>query len=325
MRGIWLEDGALSLRDRLECPKVNRGEALVKVTLAGICNTDLELVRGYYPYTGILGHEFVGTIVEAPSQPSRVGSRVVGEINVVCGACEYCAAGLSNHCAERSVLGIVGRDGAFAEFLRLPLENLIELPPAVSDEAAVFVEPLAAALQIREQVHLKPEHRVLLIGAGKLGQLIGRVLAPVVSELVVVARHSAQVELLEKVGVKVIDEAIIGERSIDVVVEASGSSSGLDLALKAVKPRGTIVLKSTYAGKASLDCSRIVVDEVTLIGSRCGPFRPAIELLAKGVIDPTDMIIGRYGLAQGLEAFKAASERGALKVLLEPGDVRGNM
>jgi threonine dehydrogenase-like Zn-dependent dehydrogenase len=268
MKALWLEDRTLSMRD-VPAPGAE-GEALVKVRLSGICGTDLELVRGYYPYAGIIGHEFVGDVVSAPDT-SWVGARVVGEINASCGACEACRNGRRTHCESRTVLGIAGRDGVHAEYTSLPLANLHRVPDGVTDEAAVFTEPLAAALEILEQVHLRPTDRVLLIGAGRLGQLIAQVLALTGAGLHVVARHDHQRALLHARDIRTIEADGIEPRRWDVVVEATGSPSGLDLARAALRPRGTLVLKSTYRGEVTLDLSPFVVDEITVIGSRCGP------------------------------------------------------
>lgn len=315
MNALWLEDGRLAIRE-IDAPRAD-GEALVRVRLSGICGTDLELARGYYPYAGVLGHEFVGEVVES-SEPAWVGSRVVGEINDACGSCEPCRSGHLTHCEARTVLGIVARDGAHADYVRVPHANLHCVPEGVSDEAAVFTEPLAAALEVLEQVHIRPSDRVLLVGAGRLGQLVGRVLALTGAHVRAVARYERQVELLAVAGVACIAEEEVGQRRWDVVVEATGSPSGLDVARAALRPRGTLVLKSTYHGQVTLDLAPFVVDEITVVGSRCGPFAPALELLALGKIDPVPLIEARYPLASGVEAMEVAARSGAMKVLLEP-------
>ena len=316
MRGIWLEDRRLQVCDDLDRPEVLQGEALVRVRLAGICQTDLEMAKGYYPFTGIPGHEFVGEIELAPDQPSRDGERVVGEINAVCGQCALCLRGLTHHCLDRTVLGIVGRNGAFAEYLLLPLKNLHRVPDSVSDESAVFAEPLAAALQILEQVQVRPSDQILLIGAGKLGQLIARVLLHAGCSLKVMARHSSQIDLVAKLGAELIGEEECPKQQFDIVVEASGTAQGVSLARLAVRPAGTIILKSTYKGEAVLDLASFVVDEIRLVGSRCGPFSPALRLLEKAVIDPTDLISEVHQLNDGIQALEEASRAGVLKVLL---------
>ncbi|MFU8891522.1 MAG: MDR/zinc-dependent alcohol dehydrogenase-like family protein [Anaerosomatales bacterium] len=316
MKALWLEDGNLSVRE-IDVPPAS-GEALVRVTLSGICGTDLELTRGYYPYTGVPGHEFVGEVVEA-SDPGWVGTRVVAEINDACGSCPTCRRGYPTHCEKRTVLGIVSHDGSHAEYVRVPVANLHRVPDRVTDEAAVFTEPLAAALEIIEQVHIRPGDRVLLVGAGRLGQLVGRILALTGAHLRAVARYERQTELLALAGVECVAEDEVGERCWDVVVEATGSPSGLHTARAALRPRGTLVLKSTYRGEVTLDLAPFVVDEITVVGSRCGPFEPALELLATGRIDPVPLTETRYPLARALEAFEAAVRPGAMKVLLEPG------
>ncbi len=314
MNALWLENNKISLRD---IPKPDQpNEALIKIRLAGICSTDLELVKGYYPYTGILGHEFVGEVVQAPEK-SWIGQRVVGEINAVCGRCEACLNGRPTHCENRSVLGIANRAGVFAEYTSLPLENLYRVPDSVSDEAAVFTEPLAAALEIQSQLLFQQIDRVLLIGAGRLGQLIAQTLALTGVDLSVVARHPIQQQLLTARGIKLISEDEIQPKKWDVVVEATGSPSGFDLARKAIRPRGILVLKSTYKGDMNVNFSSIVVDEINIIGSRCGPFEPALRLLEKCEVDPSVLISDQYKLRESLKAFERASQPGVLKVLLE--------
>ena len=315
MNALWLEDRALSVRS-VPVPRTC-GEALVRIRLSGICGTDLELTRGYYPYTGILGHEFVGEVVESPDA-EWVGTRVVGEINAACGACATCAAGRPTHCESRTVLGIVNRDGVHAEYATLPLCNLLRVPDSVSDEAAVFTEPIAAAVEILEQVHIAPSHRILLVGAGRLGQLVAQVLALTGAHLEVVARHASQRELLYARGIATLAEEDVAPRFYDIVVEATGSPSGLVLARTALRPRGTLVLKSTYAGDVTLNLSAFVVDEITVVGSRCGPFAPALRLLERGDVDPTPLIAARYPLSRAIEAMEYAARRGVMKVLLEP-------
>jgi threonine dehydrogenase-like Zn-dependent dehydrogenase len=314
MKALWLEDNKISLSDVLQPHKPN--EALIKIRKAGICSTDLELVKGYYPYTGILGHEFVGEVVEA-EEAAWIGQRVVGEINVVCNQCEQCINGRSTHCENRTVLGIVNRDGTFAEFTTLPIANLHRVPDSVPDEMAVFTEPLAAALEIQQQIQIKPTDRVLLIGAGRLGQLIAQTLALTGCDLGVVARHAHQESLLKMRGIKIISEEEIQPWRWDVVVEATGSSGGFALARKAIRPRGTLVMKSTYKGEISVNFSSVVVDEINIIGSRCGPFEPALRLMESRQVDPTVLIMDEYKLDEVLKAFERAAETGVLKVLVE--------
>ena len=316
MTGLWL-DGRPLLRDDLSVPAPRAGEALVRVRLAGVCGTDLALLRGYAPFQGVLGHEFVGEITTSAAAPNRIGERVVGEINVVCGGCAECVAGRGNHCGRREVLGIRGRDGAFAEYLALPLANLHRVPEGVSDEAAVFTEPLAAALQIMRQVHIGPAARVLLVGAGRLGQLIARVLRLTGCDLTVVARRDRQHALLAAAGIHWLAEDSVPAAGFDIVVEASGAPSGLALARRAVRPGGTLVLKSSYAGEVPVDIASLVVDEITVIGSRCGPFPAALRLLALGLVDPTPLIEDRFPLSEAASALRRAAEPGVLKVLVD--------
>ena len=322
MNALWLEDRSLSVRT-VPVPRTC-GEALVRIRLSGICGTDLEMVRGYYPYTGVLGHEFVGEVVESPD-PAWIGARVVGEINSSCGTCETCLAGRPTHCDSRTVLGIVNRDGVHADYAVLPLANLLRVPDRVTDEAAVFTEPLAAAVEILQQVHIAPTERVLLVGAGRLGQLIAQVLALTGAQLDVVARHEQQRTLLKARAIATIADKDVMRHAYDIVVEATGSPSGLDLARRALRPRGTLVLKSTYAGDVTLGLSAFVVDEITIVGSRCGPFAPALRLLERGYVDPTPLIAARYPLTRAVEAMEHAGRKGVMKVLLEPsGEARGD-
>jgi threonine dehydrogenase-like Zn-dependent dehydrogenase len=324
MNALWLENNKISLRDVPQSRKQN--EAVVKIHKAGICSTDLELVKGYYPYIGILGHEFVGEVISLTPGPSpagrgvgvRVGDRVVGEINVVCNECEQCLHGRPTHCENRTVLGIINRDGIFAEFTNLPIANLHRVPDSVPDEMAVFTEPLAAALEIQQQVQINPTDRVLLIGAGRLGQLIAATLALTGCDLRVVARHKLQQDLLKARGIRIISEEEIKPWRWDVVVEATGSPSGFSLARQAIRPRGTLVLKSTYKGEMNVNFSSVVVDEINIIGSRCGPFEPALRLMESKQVDPTVLIASEFKLKDALKAFEHAAEPGVLKVLIEP-------
>ena len=315
MKSLWLENNKIDLREVPQPQKPN--EALVKIRKAGICSTDLELVKGYYPYTGILGHEFVGEVVKA-DDASWIGQRVVGEINAVCGECEQCLNGRPTHCENRTVLGIVNRDGIFAEYTSLPIANLHKVPASVPDGMAVFAEPLAAALEIQEQISVKPGDRVLLVGAGRLGQLIAQTLALTGCDLRVIARHQRQQDLLTARGIRIINEADVQKWRWDVVVEATGSPSGFALARRAIRPRGTLVLKSTYKGEMSVDFSSIVVDEINIIGSRCGPFEPALRLMEERQVDPTVLIDAEYPLTEAVKAFERAAQPGALKVVVNP-------
>ena len=315
MRGLWLENQKLEFRDNLPVPEPPNGEARVRVLRAGICNTDLELIRGYYPYLGILGHEFVGIIERGPEE--LINRRVVGEINASCGECSFCRTGQPTHCENRTVLGIVNRNGAFADYLTLPLKNLHFVPENVPTDAATFTEPVAAALEIQQQISIQPHQKVLVVGDGKLGQLIAQTLALTGCDLLTVGRHREKLENLEKRGIKTGFSDAVKPKSFEIAVECTGNPSGFELAHQALRPRGILVLKSTYAGKLTFDASALVVDEITLIGSRCGPFAPALELLAQNKIDVEPLIQARYPLSEGLQAFKHAQQKGAMKVLLD--------
>jgi len=318
MKALWLENNQLQLYTDVPIPEPPPGEALVRVLRAGICNTDLELVRGYYPYTGILGHEFVG-IVEQGTE-DLINRRVVGEINAVCGKCRFCQSGQQTHCENRTVLGIVNRHGAFAEYLCLPVDNLHLVPENVSTDVATFTEPIAAALEIQQQVSLCTDHQVLVVGDGKLGQMVAQTLALTGCDLLVVGRHQEKLAHLGARGIKTGLAVDVTNRGFDLAIECTGNPEGFAIARRALRPRGTLVLKSTYNGNLKLDASSLVVDEITLIGSRCGPFSPALELLATGKVDVEPLIHARYPLTQGVAAFAKAQSRGVLKVLLEIGD-----
>jgi threonine dehydrogenase-like Zn-dependent dehydrogenase len=315
MRALWLEDRQIRFRDDVPRPVPGPGEARIRVRLAGICNTDLELVRGYYPFAGVPGHEFVGEVEEASSAPEWVGRRVVGEINAACGRCEACARGERTHCERRTVLGIKGRDGALAEHLVLPVQNLHAVPDAVPDDVAVFTEPLAAALRVTEQVPLSPELRVVVLGDGKLAQLVAQALAARCA-LLVIGRHPEKLGHLARRGIATSVGPPKGLRPADVVVECTGQPGGFALARQLVRPRGTIVLKSTYHGDTTLNLSSVVVDEVSLIGSRCGPFAPALGLLSAGSVDVASLVHARFPLVRAEDAFVEAARPGVLKVLV---------
>ena len=297
-------------------------EALVRVHLSGICNTDLEIARGYAGFKGTIGHEFVGVVEESPGN-KLLGQRVVGEINAGCGKCELCAAGDPRHCANRTVLGIVGRDGAHAEFLRLPLRNLLPVPDMVVDEHAVFAEPLAAAWGIMERVAIKPECRVAVIGDGKLGLLSAQAIALSGASVLLIGKHAEKLRIAERRGIETTSPKAGAKRKreFDVVVEASGSPSGFVGALELLRPRGTLVLKSTFQGPGKIDQvdqTRLMVDEITIMGSRCGRLQPALDLLNKGAIDIDSLISEEYPLGEGVHAMQRAGMRGILKVFLRP-------
>jgi threonine dehydrogenase-like Zn-dependent dehydrogenase len=299
-------------------PKPQTGEALVRVDMAGICGTDLEILQGYMSYEGVLGHEFVGVVVESKNK-DLVGKRVVGEINVGCEKCDSCKKGMQRHCPNRSVLGILNRDGAFAEFLSLPEKNLHVIPDSVTDRQAVFVEPIAAAFEIKEQVLLRPDWHVAIVGDGRLSQLIISVLKTSCSDITCFGRHQNKLERLEKLGTRTkIGIESDEEFSYDLVVEATGNNSGFLDSMKLVKPKGTVILKSTIASKESLDLTPAVVNEITLVGSRCGPFRPAINALASGIISVDGLIDSEYPLEKFEEAFDQAKNSKTLKVVLKP-------
>jgi threonine dehydrogenase-like Zn-dependent dehydrogenase len=303
-----------------EIPKLKPvGEALVRVVVSGICNTDLEIARGYAGFNGTIGHEFVG-IVEKCGDQSLIGRRVVGEINAGCGKCVLCRTGDSRHCPNRTVLGIVGRDGAHAEFLRLPARNLFALPQSISDEQGVFVEPLAAACGILERVPLKSVDRVAVIGDGKLGLLCAQVSALQNASTTLIGKHKNKMRVVAARGIETISpgQAEKRKRQFDAVIEASGSPTGFALALDLLRPRGTLVLKSTFHDITKIDAARIVVDEITIVGSRCGRFKPAIDLLKRGSIDVDHLISEEHALKEGVMAMSRAAERGVMKVLLRP-------
>jgi threonine dehydrogenase-like Zn-dependent dehydrogenase len=318
MRALVINNG-LRLEKNYPLPTPLQGEALIRVLQAGICNTDLELVKGYMNFTGVPGHEFVGTVEQAVGREELIGRRVAGEINAACGACETCRADRPTHCPNRTTLGIDRRDGTFADYVRLPFENLHPLPDSVSNDQAVFVEPLAAACEILEQVQIQPTDRVAVIGDGKLGLLCAQVIALTGCHLTAIGRHTEKLQILQQRGIATTtDPTAIDAQSLDLVVEATGTPSGFAAARQLVRPRGTIVLKSTYQGEAlPVNLTMIVVDEITLIGSRCGPFEPAIQLLANKQVDVESMIQARFSLEEGVAAFERAARKGTLKVLVE--------
>lgn len=312
MRGIVLTEAGLEFRSNLPVPTPLPGEVLVRVTRAGLCETDLQLVRGYMRYRGILGHEFVGV-----AQAGRwAGRRVVGEINCACDRCELCLAGLRTHCPQRSVLGILGHDGAFADFVAVPEVNLHPVDDALSDDEAVFVEPLAAAFQIPAQVAISSGQRIVVLGDGRLGNLCAQVLARICPNLTVVGKHAAKLKRLEDLGLRtVLLDQVDGLERADLVVDCTGSGTGLETALRLVRPRGTVVLKTTVAGAQTLSLAPAVIDEVTIVGSRCGPFPAAIEALERREIQVAPLIDGRYRLEDGLDAFERAATTPVLKLL----------
>jgi threonine dehydrogenase-like Zn-dependent dehydrogenase len=330
VRALVFGNNELTFEQNYPLPDLPSGEALIHVVMAGICNTDLEITRGYLAFQGVLGHEFVG-IVEAvhegpgASPPTYlIGKRVVGEINAAChrSDCVYCQQNMLTHCPDRTTLGIVNRDGAFAEYLTLPAANLHLVPDNISDEEAVFVEPLAANFEMLEQVHLKPTDSVVVLGDGKMGQLAAQVLALSGCEVMMVGKHEEKLALAAKRGVHTYMLAdtqnftLENGRHVDIVVECTGSAQGLELALRIVRPRGSIILKSTVANPSTLHLAQIVIDEIRIQGSRCGPFAPAIRALSQKLVDVSSLISADYTLDEGLAAFQYAAQRGVLKVLV---------
>lgn len=297
-------------------PVAGPGHAVVRVAMAGICSTDLEITRGYAGFRGTLGHEFVGR-VEHCDDATWIDRRVVAEINVACGSCARCLAGAPRHCVARSVLGIRGRDGCFAERVVVPVANLHAIPEALPDAVAVFTEPVAAAYEILEQVALGPADPVAVLGDGKLGLLVTMVLCAAGCEVTVIGRHPHKLAIARDAGARVAEAAALPASSFATVIEATGASSGLGCALALVRPRGTVVLKSTFAGTTAVALSQIVVDELTIVGSRCGPFDRAIAGLADGSIDPRPLLDGIVPLSRAVEAFARAQTRGVLKVVLD--------
>ena len=311
-------DGKVRLDENHPVPERKSFEALIRVMKAGICKTDLEIIKGYLDFKGILGHEFVGRVEESPDQ-NLVGKRVVGEINISCGTCIYCLKGLPSHCENRLILGIQSKNGVFAEYVSLSIENIHIIPDSITDEQAVFVEPLAAALQILEQVHIQPQENIIVLGDGNLGLLCAQVVTMTGAEVLMVGKHPKKLEILREKGIRtcLIDE--ISRERADVVIECTGSPAGLREAVKIVHPRGTIVLKSTYADQPKMNLVPIVINEITIVGSRCGPFQPAIRLLEKNSIDVLSLVSERFPLEEGARAIQAAKKKETLKVILDIG------
>jgi len=319
MLSVHLESGRVEVR-RQPLPRVPDGFARIRLLAAGICSTDLELQRGYYGFSGTPGHEFVGEVVTVSGVGAEwIGRRVAGEINLACGHCDWCARGLGRHCPTRTVLGIVKHPGAFREFLTLPIHNLHRVPDSISDEQVVFIEPVAAACEILDQVKIPKGDRVALLGDGKLGLLVAQVLQAHGARVHLFGRHRDKMRLVEKAGV--ITELVpkkLPARAYRWVVDATGSSDGLRAAVAMCEPRGTIVLKSTVHGLVTIDSAPVIVNEVTLVGSRCGRFEPAIRLLASGKVDVMPLISAEFPLDRAPQAFKSAATKGVLKVLLRP-------
>ena len=315
MRAIVVDAGKANLREQPQ-PTPEQGEVLIRVNLAGICSTDLEIIKGYGRYRGVLGHEFVGTVTKGPSE--LTGKRVVGEINCVCGRCDMCSSGLANHCRLRTVVGISGRPGVFAEYVSLPAQNCLEVPENVTDEEAVFAEPLAAAFQVIQQVKIEPRMNVAVLGTGRLGLLVCQVLAERGCKLIAVGRNPTTLGLLDR---KRIRTAMVNEiaqkQDHDLVVDCTGSPEGLPLAMQLVRPRGTVVMKTTCQADAAVDLTPLVVNEVTLLGSRCGPFGEGLNALSRKRIDVVSLITRRLPLSEGLKALELAAQPDQIKVLLK--------
>lgn len=314
-------DETLKYVEDYEKPTPKKGEALIKVTYGGVCNTDKEITKGYMGYKGILGHEFTGVVEEINDKDKTfLGKRVVGEINLGCKNCEWCAKDLERHCPNRSTLGILAKDGCFAEYVTLPLSNLIEIPENVPDEQAVFVEPLAAGLEILEQMHIQPCQKVMVLGDGKLGLLTALALNACGLDVLIVGKHQNKLDIAKNQGVKT---QLLSEfeqaPKFDVVVEATGSITGFETSVSCVKPRGTLVLKSTIAASKELNLAPIVINEITILGSRCGRFEPAMRLIASGKIDFSQMISKIYPIEQAVEAFDANNAKDTIKILLKIG------
>jgi threonine dehydrogenase-like Zn-dependent dehydrogenase len=290
--------------------------ALIKVHLAGICSTDLQIFKGYMDFRGVSGHEFVGSVVEGPE--IFIGKRVVGEINFACGRCEFCRRDLNRHCPNRSVMGILKADGAFAEFVAVPVVNLHVVPESLSDEEAVFTEPLAAAFEILEQVQLNPGDEVLVLGDGKLSFLCAQVLRLASANVALVGKHPHKLKLIKRFGVRTMLLSDWKPKQFDVVVEATGAASGLQLAMSAVRSRGTLVLKTTIAGEHKVSLAPLVINEITIVGSRCGIFPPALEALSEKTVSVTPMIEKIYPLSEAIAAVMHAGNPGARKILLQP-------
>lgn len=314
MRAVVFDQNGLAGRSDYPDPLPRNGEVLVRVLRAGVCDTDLQLIRGYMGFTGVLGHEFVGIAQSGPMK----GRRVVGEINCSCWACETCRAGAPSHCPNRTVLGILNHDGAFADLIAVPQRNLHDVPDSISDDVAVFTEPVAAAFQIPSQMTIHRHDRIVVLGDGRLGNLCAQVLAHLSKDVTVVGKHPEKLALLAALGISTV---LLSEfpvaRNADIVVDCTGSPTGLPTALTLVSPRGTIVLKTTVAGEQTMALAPVVIDEVTILGSRCGPFDRALTALDTGEVSVLPLISARYGLADGVAAIEHARSRPALKVLID--------
>jgi threonine dehydrogenase-like Zn-dependent dehydrogenase len=316
MRALYRDGDNLRVVSTYPAPVASAQTALVKVHLSGVCSTDLQILKGYMGFKGVPGHEFVGSVSEGPHE--LIGKRVVGEINFGCGDCDSCRRNLSRHCPNRTVMGILNADGAFAEFVSVPVGNLHFVPEGISDEEAVFTEPLAAAFEILTQIQLNPGDEVLVLGDGKLGNLCAQALRLTGAKISALGKHADKLALIKKAGVRTIELNDWRPRLFDVVVEATGSASGLELALGAVRPRGTLILKSTIAGNHQVSLAPIVINEINVIGSRCGPFPDALDALAAKHVAVTPLIEKVYSLGDGVAAIRHAAKPGTRKILLRP-------
>jgi len=315
MRALIFDKRGLNYRTDYPVPTFLKNEAVIKVACAGICNTDVEIIKGYMGFQGVLGHEFVG-VVDRCSEKSLIGKRVTGEINIGCGRCSYCKMGTQNHCPRRSVLGILNKDGVFAEYVTLPVKNLHLIPEGISDEEAVFIEPLAAAFEILQQIDVMPYHKVCVLGDGKLGLLVGQVLSSTGCNLAVVGKHERSLSILKKMGIKIEHVLAFDGKNFDIVVDCTGSPDGIEKALQIVKPQGKIIMKTTVAKQKMINLNHVVVNEISIIGSRCGPFPLAINALEKKNVDVKPLISRIFPFKECLKAFKFASAKGVLKVIL---------
>ena len=306
----------MSFRSDLPLPILEADEVLIKVLLAGVCSTDLEMLKGYYDFTGIPGHEFVGQVVDANGHPGLLGKRVIGDINISCGECERCLQQETSQCMQRRTLGIFNYNGVFAEYCKLPAKNLTLVPDSVSAVLAVFTEPTAAAMRILEQVQVKPSDRVIVVGAGRLGLLIAQVLKNTGCDLKVVVRRAEPAAILNGLGIMAVYADEVRGELADIVVEVTGSPDGFELSRSLTRARGTLVLKSTFAGAVSVNLSKLVVDEITLVGSRCGNYPAGLRALSSGLVQVGEMVDSVFSLEQGLDAIERAGQPGVLKVLI---------
>jgi threonine dehydrogenase-like Zn-dependent dehydrogenase len=319
MMAYFFDGKVARLRDDYPSPVPGAEDALISVAMAGICNTDLEILKGYMDFKGVLGHEFVGSVVKCEARPDLVGRRVVGDINFSCGSCTECRNGREHHCPSRSVLGIVGHDGSFAEYVKVPVANLATIPEEVKDRHAVFAEPLAAALRIPQQVKISPSDRIVIIGDGKLGLLVAQVVARMGALVTVIGHHEDKMAILTRWGVTTATDVPANMPLSDVVVECTGKARGAEMAASVVRPMGTLVLKSTYVDGSvrASTLAKLVVDEITVVGSRCGPLKTAVEWIRRGLVDVDPLVSAIYPFVRADEAMVHAQRRGAMKVILE--------